>query len=107
MKEFKLNENEIKKLIDLKGSCIASDRITVDGLKVGYMYKEEAINEFDTGWRFFSGDEDEQYTNNPDNFGVYSLNTICNYDRIIIPYLDKKVGTRLERINDSFIEVDE
>lgn len=31
MKEFKLNENEIKELTTVKGGCIASDRITVDG----------------------------------------------------------------------------
>ena len=30
MKEFKLKENEIKKLTNVKGGCIASDRITVD-----------------------------------------------------------------------------
>ena len=31
MKEFKLKKNEIKEFTTVKGSCIASDRITVDG----------------------------------------------------------------------------
>lgn len=31
MKEFKLKENEIKELTTVKGGCIASVRITVDG----------------------------------------------------------------------------
>mgnify|MGYP000884604268 FL=1 len=31
MKTFRLSSNEIKILTDMKGGCIASDRITVDG----------------------------------------------------------------------------
>ena len=105
MKEYKLKEEQIKRLIDQNGSCIASDKITVDGEKIGYMYRENPTNEFDTGWRFFAGDEDEQYTDNSDNFGIYELSTICNYDQEIIHYLLKPIGTELERNDDSFLEV--
>ncbi len=104
-KQFLLKKEDIKQLIKLGFSCIASDRITVDGKKIGYMYKENPTSEFDTGWRFFAGDEDEQYTDNPNNFEIYELNTICNYDQNIIPYLIKPVGTKLERNDDSFVEV--
>ena len=105
MKEFKLKENEIKELTTVKGGCIASDRITVDGQKVGYMYRENPTNEADSGWRFFSGDENDEYTNNPDNFNMLQLNTICNYDADIIPDLEKAVGTKLARdVNGTFIE---
>lgn len=105
MKEFKLKENEIKELTTVKGVCIASDRIIVDGQKVGYMYRETPTNEADSGWRFFSGDENDEYTNNPDNFNMLQLNTICNYDADIIPYLEKAVGTKLARdVNGTFIE---
>lgn len=104
-KQFLLKKEDIKQLIKLGFSCIASDRITVDGKKIGYMYKENPTSEFDTGWRFFAGDEDEHYTDNPNNFEIYELNTICNYDQNIIPYLIKPVGTKLERNDDSFVEV--
>ena len=67
MKNFKIKSDNIKKIIEIKGSCIASDKITVNGLKVGYMYRENPSNDLDTGWRFFEGNEDEEYTNNPDN----------------------------------------
>ena len=65
MKEFKLKENEIKELTTVKGGCIASDRITVDGQKVGYMYRENPTTEADSGWRFFSGDENDEYATTP------------------------------------------
>ena len=105
MKEYKLKREEIVKLIELKGGCIASDRITVEGLKIGYMYRENPSNESDSGWRFFAGDEDENYTSNPDNFGVFDLNTICNYDDTIIPFLESEIGSSFEKVNGRFNKI--
>lgn len=93
---FLLKKEQIKKIYFAKGNtgCFASNRITVDGMKVGYMYREEGDAEFpDSGWRFFAGDESESYTDNPDNFHIFELNTICNYDPSIIPFLESEIGT--------------
>ena len=106
MKEYKLKSEEIIKLTELKGGCIASNKITIDGLKIGYMYRENPSNESDSGWRFFAGNEDEEYTNNSDNFGIFDLNTICNYDRTIIPYLESEFGSSFEKINGDFKRVE-
>lgn len=106
MQEFKIKKEDIKKLIDIKGSCIASNKITIEGKKIGYMYREEPSNEVDTGWRFFAGNENEAYTNNPGNFNVFELNTICNYDETIIPYLDNQIGSSFEKNNEVFKKVD-
>ena len=89
----------------MKGSCIASDRITVDILKIGYMYRENPTTEVDSSWRFFAGDETEEYTNNPINFEIYDLNTICNYDNSIISLLNTNIGTSFEKINNEFKEI--
>ena len=97
MKAFKLKENEMKELTTIKGGCIASDKITVEGQKVGYMYRENPTNETDSGWRFFSGNESDEYTNNPDNFSMFQLNTLCNYYSDIIPFLTKEIGTSFAR----------
>lgn len=105
MKEYKLKSEEIIKLVELKGGCIASDKITIDGLQIGYMYRENPSNEFDSGWRFFAGSEDETYTNNPDNFDIFDLNTICNYDKTIIPYLKFEIGSSFEKIKGEFKKV--
>lgn len=105
-KKFILTKDEIKELIDIKGSCIASDRITVDGLKIGYMYRETPTNATDSGWRFFAGDENEEYTNNPDNFNIFELNTICNYDQQIIKFLDASIGKSFVKENETYKEID-
>lgn len=89
---------EIKSLVPNRGGCIATDRITVDGLLVDYMYRAEPINDMDSGWQFRSGTEDQEYLDNLDNSSVYDVNTIANYDPAIIPYLNYAFGTHLERV---------
>ncbi len=108
-KNFKLKADQIQRLIPNLGACIATDKITVDGLKVGYMYHEESDRKSDSGWRIFSGTETQDYVDNSDNSAVYDLNTIANYDKAIIPYLELPIGTKLERIpkTDRFEAIDE
>lgn len=108
-KNFKLKADQIKRLIPNLGACIATDKITVDGLKVEYMYREESGEETDSGWRIFSGTETQDYVDNYKNSAVYDLNTIANYDKAIIPYLELPIGTELERIPDTdrFDKIDE
>lgn len=101
----------IEKLIDFNEpngeGCIASDKITKEGFKVGYMYREEPTTDNpDSGWRFMAGNEDDEYMNNPDNHHVFAINTICNYDKDIIPYVTSKVGSAYIRISDTEFEVD-
>jgi hypothetical protein len=79
--------------------CIATDRITVDGLKVGYMYREKPDYDGDSGWRFTAGDESDEYMDDPVNSGIYDLNTICNDDPDIIEFLNWDVGSEFERVN--------
>jgi hypothetical protein len=92
-KQFKLSADQIRPLVTGYGSCIATDRITVDGLRVGYMYREAPSDPVDSGWHFFSGDESQEYVDNPRNLALYNLNTIANYDPEITPFLDKAIGT--------------
>jgi len=48
-----------------------------------------------------SGDESQEYADNPDNWGIYEVNTICNYDRSIIPYLDADYHSSFGRVTDT------
>lgn len=108
-KKIKLSADQIRELTPGLGACYATDRITVDGKLVGYMYREEPDNEQDSGWRFFSGNESEEYINDPENISIYDVNTIANYDRAIIVHLDAAPGTKLERVpgTDLFRKADE
>ena len=100
-KNFKIKADEFVDIVPKLGSCFATDKITVDGMKVGYMYREEQDDNIDSGWRFFSGTEDQDYVDNSENTMLYNVNTIANYDREIIPYLDLAFGTKLERVENT------
>ena len=77
--------------------CFASDRITKEGFKVGYMYRETPEEPNDSGWRFFAGTETQEEIDNPNNIGIYDVNTIANYDASIIPYLNAESDTAFEK----------
>ena len=103
-KKFKLRSDQIQQLIVPMGGCLATDKITVDGELVDYMIREEPNESIHSGWQFFSGTEDQNYVDDPNNMMIYEVNTIANLDKAIIPYLNLPVGTQLERIRgtDSF-----
>ena len=46
-KKYKLSAGANEDLVAKMGYCLASDKITVDGLPVGYMYREEPEEEDD------------------------------------------------------------
>lgn len=95
MKKLKLKGEDIKPLLEWDGpsGCIATDKITVEGFKIGYMYREKPNPKYpDSGWRFFQGEESDEYIKDVKNSGIYDLNTICNYDPSIIPLLKSPYG---------------
>lgn len=103
-KEFLIKAEDMKIILDSwkeAEGCFATDRILVDGEKVGYMYREEPAdgNDWDSGWRFTAGDENQEYMDDPDHSGIYALNTICNYDEEITELLDSPYGTAYIRID--------
>lgn len=74
-------------------NCFATNRIIVEGKKIGFMYRDIPKKEKeDSGWRFIAGDESSEYMADENNFGLYDLNLLCNYDPDIIPFLNSEYG---------------
>ena len=99
-RSYHVKAEDMKNLLpDWAGAdgCIATNRITVEGCKVGYCYREEPDGGWDSGWRFTAGDESEAYMDDPNNAGIYKLNTICNDDPDIIPLLNTPAPCAFER----------
>lgn len=99
-RDYHVKAEDVKPLLsDWKGAdgCIATNRITVEGYKVGYCYREKPDGDWDSGWRFTAGDESEEYMDDPNNAGIYKLNTICNDDPDIIPLLNTPAPCAFER----------
>ena len=107
-KKWAIPKSCIVPLLEWDGAagCFATDRIMVDGEPISFMYREKPDNEKDSGWRFVAGDESPEYMSNPKNMGIYHLNTICNYDKSIIPLLDSPYGTAYRRDENNVLVLD-
>ena len=82
------------------GYVLATKMLVDNRRKVRFMYREKGKNG-DSGWRFFCGDEDQVYTDQPDNIAVYDIQTIIDIDKSIVSYLNSLPGIALERMNEN------
>ena len=99
-RDFHVKAEDMKNLLpdwEEASGCIATNRITVEGCKVGYCYREKPDGDWDSGWRFTAGDESDEYMDDPNNAGIYGLNSICNDDPDIIALLHTPAPCAFER----------
>ena len=82
--------------IDAFGYVIASKMLVNNKLPVKYMYREQGKGQ-DSGWRFFCGDEDQDYVDNADNLAIFDIKTILAIDGSIEPYLKENPLVGFER----------
>jgi hypothetical protein len=100
-KTFAMSAGQFKPLATGRGSCIATDTITVAGKPVGYMVREPTDRPGDSGWCFMAGDETQEYMDDPANHGIHDVNTIANYSPDIVPFLDAPPRSAFERDPDT------
>lgn len=110
-KKFGIKQEDLKQVVNDNRGCVVTDKITVEGLKIGFMYREKPDEDIenDSGWRFFSGTEDQDYVDDYANSEILTINTVANYDPAILPYLKAKFGSEWERVEgtDKFQEYTE
>ncbi|WP_316770282.1 DUF2185 domain-containing protein [Pedobacter frigiditerrae] len=79
------------------GAIMISCKILINNELPNWMYREEPIEYPDSGWRVFSGSEDEEYLENPSNFKVISTAQLIEIDSEIIVNLCAPIGWSFER----------
>ena len=78
--------------------CFATDRIAQEGYKIKVAERVAPEREewgWDTGWGFFSEDDDE--IEDDENGGFYDIRDICRIDPTIVPLLSLPYGTCMEK----------
>lgn len=92
------DEREWVQLLTHNGGCIVSKQIE-EGRAIGYMYRDKDTSSKwpDTGWRFFAGDETDEYVNDPGHASIWSLNTVCNLYPDILGYVEAEGGSAFGR----------
>ena len=83
-----------------------SKKVTREGWKVGFMLREEAQDDEDSGWQFFAGDEDDEYINNVEHVELCKVYSIAGIDPAVMNHIDSSVGTRLVRKSSGEFEED-
>lgn len=110
IKEFLSNAHyydDMKERKALLGKmAYVSKKIMDEGWKIGYMCRDEAVRENDSGWSFMAGNEDDEYIEDYHNIQLMSIHAVMQYDRAIWKYINSPVGTRLIRISPEEFEVD-
>lgn len=90
------------------GYIIASNEVMITGKPIGYLYREEPDNENDSGWRVFSGEETQEFADEPSNFAMYNATTIVEKEPAIVKFLDCDYPIAFERDVESgeFVEIE-
>lgn len=104
MRKKKNSNKPLEALATGYGLCMASKHITEDGFEIGYMYREEPEEAADSGWRFFSGAETDEFIENARNFHLVDVNKIANLDPDIIPLLNAPTGAVFDKVDGEFID---
>lgn len=90
----------------LNQTAYLSKKILEEGWKVGYMHRDDPINENDSGWSFMAGNEDDEYCDDYKNIALVSVHEVYQLDPDIWNYIDNPVGTELIRISSNEFEID-
>ena len=111
VKEFVSNDHyygAIRRRKDLlRKNAYVSRKIADEGWIVGYMCREEALNENDSGWSFVAGNEDDEYINDYKNIVLMPVGAVYQRDPAIFPHVDSPVGARFVRVTADKFEPDE
>ncbi len=84
-----------------------SKKIMDEDWKIGYMCRDEAVQENDSGWSFMVGNEEDEYTADYRNIQLMSIHSVLQYDGAIWKYITAPVGTRLIRVSSEEFEADD
>jgi hypothetical protein len=88
-----------ERLVPPMGAVLASRLVAKEGQKVRFLYREVPDRADDSGWRVFSGSEDQAFADDPRNMGLYDADTIARLDPDIIPLLNEPPPCAFEREN--------
>ncbi|MBE1273730.1 DUF2185 domain-containing protein [Enterovibrio baiacu] len=91
----------------LLGYVIVNKELIDNGKSIGYFYREEPDSNEDSGWRFFTGEETQEFVDNADNFVLYSAPKLAALHPEILPFLSLKAPVELEWFEDAYVIVEE
>ena len=88
--------------------CFVTNNILYEGQSVGYFYREEPDNDNDSGWRFTSGNETDEYMDDSNNLSYVSLGAVLREDDSYLPLLEREEGVAFAKDEEgNFLELND
>lgn len=91
---FEKECNEIKNDCKLANGFIISKNV-LNGVPVGYTFREENNIKELNGWNIYSIKDDDEYVSNPDNFEIVGIDTIKKKCPLLLDIVNAPYGTDL------------
>ena len=85
----------MKKYVENAGSCIVTKSLLNGESNFRWLFREEPLDNIDTGWMAFGDSDNDDYINDPKNLTVVDLNTLINIEPTILNVYEMPVGTDL------------
>ena len=82
------------------GGCIVSKNIIEEKGELKWCVREKGINDLDTGWRFLSSIDTDEYLSNSENMCIYNYDTVVEIEPAILLIYDLPVGTDVTLIRE-------
>ena len=87
--------------------CFVTNNILYESKSVGYLYREEPDQEDDSGWRFTTGTETDEYMDDSGNTNYVSIGAVLREDDSIVNLLEREYGVAFAKDEEgNFIELD-
>lgn len=77
--------------------ALVSKKCLEKGGVIRFLYREKADRDNDSGWRMFSGLEDEEYANDSNNIVILNIGYLLDKDPTLLVPLKGGVGSVFER----------
>lgn len=88
-------------------TAFVTKKLVEENFKIGFAYREKPDNETDSGWRFFAGNESQEYVDNADNLTILPVKSIIEKDMSIVSIINSEYGTAFEKGNTEFKKIDD
>ncbi|MBQ6583390.1 MAG: DUF2185 domain-containing protein [Mogibacterium sp.] len=99
-------ESMIRRKLLFGQFAYVSRRILDEKWNVGYMNRDEGLNEDDSGWSFLAGNEDDAYLGDPANIALLHVAEVCQLDEAVWKHIDAPAGSSFIRISAGEFEED-
>lgn len=87
--------------------AMVSRMVTADNKPILWIFRDEPEDKEDSGWRIFSGDEEEDYFDEEDNFDWLTVAELLEKEPTIEPFIKHNPNSEFERdsVEDAWVEV--